>query len=200
MKRALGLLALAVTASLALGPSRVAAESICPANPEGGAFMKRFLITQVDIEAPARAVWDVLLDFGLYAEWNPFVTRASGAASVGEKLAVTIQPPGRRAMSFDPTLLVVDAPRELRWLGRVGLPRIFDGEHFFVLEPRGESQVRLVHGECFHGLLVPFLWKSLDTDTRAGFEQMNHALRERAEALFEKEGAGASLTQREERP
>ena len=85
-------------------------------------------------------------------------------------------------MSFEPTVLVADTARELRWLGRVGLPRIFDGEHSFTLEPRGRDGVRLVHAECFRGLLVPFLWRGLDTDTRSGFEQMNQALKKRAES------------------
>lgn len=143
--------------------------------------MARTLTTQIEIAAPARVVWGILLDFEHYPEWNPFVKEISGTARVGSRLDITVQPPGGRRMSFEPTVLVADAPRELRWLGRVGLPRIFDGEHSFVLEERGEERVSLTHSECFRGILVPLLWKGLDTDTRAGFEQMNRALKQRAE-------------------
>jgi hypothetical protein len=161
-------------------PSRAGAESICPDRPEGTTLARR-LTTGIDIDAPAQVVWQILLDFERYPEWNPFVKGISGKAAVGERLALTVQPPGGRAMGFEPTVLAADAPRTLRWLGRVGLPRIFDGEHSFVLEPLAKDRVRLIHAECFRGILVPFLWKGLDTDTRAGFEQMNQALKERAE-------------------
>ena len=163
----------------ALAPA-ASGESICPADP-GGTPLARLLTTQVEIDAPAQVVWDILRDFERYPEWNPFVQQISGAATVGSRLALTVKPPGGRAMSFAPTVLVADAARELRWLGRVGLPRIFDGEHSFVLQPLGRERVRLVHAECFRGILVPFLWRSLDRDTRAGFEQMNQALKQRAE-------------------
>lgn len=166
--------------ALALAPA-ASGESICPAEPEGTALARR-LTTQVEIEAPAQVVWEILRDFERYPEWNPFVQEISGAAAVGSRLALGVKPPGGRAMRFAPTVLVADPARELRWLGSVGLPRIFDGEHSFVLEPLGRERVRLVHAECFRGVLVPFLWSSLDSDTRAGFEQMNQALKQRAES------------------
>ena len=39
-----------------------------------------------------------------------------------------------------------------------------------------------VQREEFRGVLVPFFWKSLDTHARQGFEAMNAALKQRAEA------------------
>ncbi len=174
--------ALAVLVLLAAGATPAGGETICPA--EGSAaFLKRMLTTRVEIDAPAQVAWDVLLDFERYGEWNPFVTEISGAATPGGRLAVTVRPPGRGATRFEPVVLAADTPRELRWRGSVGVARIFDGEHSFVLEPLGAECVRLVHAECFRGILVPLLWRSLDTDTRAGFEQMNAALRARAETI-----------------
>ncbi len=49
------------------------------------------------------------------------------------------------------------------------------------LEPTAGG-TRLVHSERLTGILVPFLRKSLDTQTFAGFEAMNAALKARAEA------------------
>ena len=180
VKRAPRIRALCLALLAPMLPCVAGAESICPDHAEGSALSRR-LTTSIDIEAPARRVWEILLDFERYPEWNPFVREISGTAAVGGRLAITVKPPGGRAMSFDPTVLAADAPRELRWLGRVGVPRIFDGEHSFVLEPLGAKRVRFIHAECFRGILVPFLWGSLDTDTRAGFEQMNQALKQRAE-------------------
>jgi hypothetical protein len=47
----------------------------------------------------------------------------------------------------------------------------------------GEQPENLVQHEAFKGVLVSLLARSLDKNTLRGFEEMNEALRERAEAL-----------------
>lgn len=84
-------------------------------------------------------------------------------------------------MMFRPVVLVAEAERELRWLGRFLFAGVFDGEHRFQIEPLSDRRVRFMHSEALSGLLVPFFWRSLDTQTRKGFEEMNQALKLRAE-------------------
>ena len=86
-------------------------------------------------------------------------------------------------MRFSPVLLEAEAGRELRWQGRLLLPGVFDGEHSFVIEPLGERKVRFIQSERFNGLLVGLFRTSLDRDTRRGFEDMNRALKLRAEQV-----------------
>ncbi|SJZ92490.1 hypothetical protein SAMN02745126_02892 [Enhydrobacter aerosaccus] len=124
-------------------------------------------------------MWDELIDFATYPDWNPFICRLSGEASVGARLAVTVQPPGRRAVTFKPTVLAATPGRELRWLGRTVLPGLLDGEHGFVLEPKAGG-CRLRQQETFSGLLVPLL-SDLLADTERGFIDMNQALKHRIE-------------------
>jgi hypothetical protein len=123
----------------------------------------------------------VLTDFPAYGAWNPFVLSVAGEPRAGTRLTVRIQPPGGRAMTFRPTVLVARPPAELRWRGHVLMPGLFGGEHDFILEPLGSNRVRFVHRETFRGLLVPLLRRSLEPRTRAGFEAMNRALKARAE-------------------
>jgi hypothetical protein len=85
-------------------------------------------------------------------------------------------------ITLRPTVLAVDAARELRWLGHFLVRGLLDGEHHLAIEPLGASRVRFVQEERFSGLLVPLLAKSLDTHTLPGFEAMNRALKARAEA------------------
>ena len=142
----------------------------------------REIRTQIEIDAPPSEVWVVLTDFACHAEWNPFIRSITCGLEQGAQLAVSIQPPGRKAMTFKPKLLNVVPNEELRWLGRLLLPGIFDGEHIFELRAIDGGQcTRFVHREEFGGVLVPLLWKGLDTDTRRGFEEMNRALKERVE-------------------
>ena len=143
--------------------------------------MAKQLHTQIDIHASRERVWEVLTDFAAYPEWNPFITQAHGAARVGEQLTNRMQPVGGRAVTLKPTVLQATPGQQLRWLGRVVGPGIFDAEHTFTIEPVGDGQVRLVQQEQFRGLLVPFMSRSLDRHTLPAFEQMNQALKRRAE-------------------
>jgi hypothetical protein len=71
--------------------------------------------------------------------------------------------------------------RELRWLGRLGVPGIFDGEHAHEVEALPGGRTRYVQQERFRGILVPFVGGILRA-TEEGFRQMGDALKERAEA------------------
>jgi len=139
------------------------------------------LRTEIDINASGERVWRVLTDFGAYGEWNPFITSISGEVRRGARLKVRVQPSGGRGMTFRPTVLAADPDRELRWIGRLLLPGIFEGEHAFQITPLENGRVRLRQQETFRGLLVPLLRWLLDGQTRAGFEAMNRALKERVE-------------------
>jgi hypothetical protein len=125
-------------------------------------------------------VWAVITDFAGYAEWNPFIRRIAGELREGARLEVRIQPPQARATTFKPTIRFVEPNRELRWLGRLLLPGIFDGEHSLSIEPLESDRSRFVQSERFSGILVG-LAKGTLQKTDSGFEQMNAALKDRVE-------------------
>jgi hypothetical protein len=138
------------------------------------------LLTEIEIEAPAEKVWQVLTTFEKYPEWNPFITRINGELRNGARLAVHMNPPNGREMTFSPTVLEVRENKELRWLGKAGAG-MFNGEHKFAIQPVNEKRVRFLQSEKFTGLLVGLMGKKFDADTRQGFEEMNIALKNRAE-------------------
>lgn len=104
-----------------------------------------------------------------------------GAATVGQSLNVFIKPPGAGGMRFHPTVLVVTHGREFRWKGKLLVPGLFDGEHYFKLEPQPEGGLIFHQGEQFSGMLVSLFKKSLDGATRQGFVAMNEAVKLEAE-------------------
>jgi hypothetical protein len=142
---------------------------------------KRELATEIEIDASPEKVWKMLTDFEGMADWNPYIVSISGNLTPGERLRVRLKQPNRKAFDIKPRLLTVSPGRELRWLGKLGIPGVFDGEHIFEIYPIGDRGVRFVQRERFSGFLVPLLWNMLDTDTRDGFEQMNLALKQTAE-------------------
>lgn len=138
------------------------------------------LFSEIEIKAPAEVVWDELVDFSAYPQWNPFIRRISGKAVVGKRLEVYLQPPEARGMVFRPTILRLQPNHELRWLGKLWIGGLFDGEHIFTIEQLSENHVRFIQREVFTGLLVPLLRGTL-RKTLNGFNEMNRALKERAE-------------------
>lgn len=95
----------------------------------------RRIETTIAINAPAARVWAILTDFAWMPSWNPFVKSISRDPAQAAQLSVFIAPPGKSGMRFKPTALSVRPEHELRRLGRLFIPGIFDGEHYFALEP-----------------------------------------------------------------
>src|SRR5262245_17160619 len=119
----------------------------------------RTLHTEIGILAPAERVWSILADFPRWADWNPFVTKIEGELRVGADLVATLWPPGGKAMVFKPRVVKLEPDRELRWLGALFVPGLFDGEHGFRVVPETEGRCRFEQFESFSGLLAsPILW------------------------------------------
>jgi hypothetical protein len=143
-------------------------------------MMGRRIDTEIYIDANPASVWHVLTDFPAYPDWNPFIRTIEGQAIQGTRLSVSIQPQGGKPMRFCPEVKAADDAARFSWTGRVLMRGLFDGHHEFELHSHGHG-TRLLHRECFSGLLVPLVWNKMEPSTRAGFEAMNRALKERAE-------------------
>lgn len=143
--------------------------------------IRHHLETRIHICATAQQIWNVLMDFERYPEWNPFIRQLQGLAEPGQTLRVEVLPEGGKPMKFKPKVLVVQPAHELRWVGHFLFKGLFDGEHYFRFEPHADG-VMFVHGENFRGLLVPLMRRILQQKTLPGFVAMNDALRQRAES------------------
>jgi hypothetical protein len=139
----------------------------------------REIQTEIEIEAAPGEVWRVLTDFGAFPEWNPLVKSARGELRAGARLEIFVQVPDGPGMKFTPEVLRVEPGRELRWVGRLPL-NLFNGEHFFKLEPAGAGRTRFVHGERFTGFMIPFMNSAIQK-THRGYLLMNEALKARVE-------------------
>ncbi|MEM6804083.1 MAG: SRPBCC domain-containing protein [Bacteroidota bacterium] len=137
------------------------------------------LRTHIMIKASPTKVWEILMDFETYGEWNPFVLSIKGIAGVGEKLNIHIG-----GMKFRPKVLSLDPNQKFVWLGHLFLPGLFDGKHSFELEEQADGSTHLIHSESFTGILVPVFKNQLLGQTKAGFEAMNEALKARVEEII----------------
>lgn len=141
-----------------------------------------FAAAAIDIDAPIDLVWNVILDFPKYAEWNPFIVastapkaptpgtafrldvkwRNGGGASSGE--IVTESAPYTLSYRFTGPLHAIGAVRCVRWQK---------------LEARG-NVTHYSTREDFRGWLTMFLPMK---NVQDGFDRHAAALKARAESL-----------------
>lgn len=145
--------------------------------------MEKEISTQIHINAGPERVWQVLTDFERQGQWNPFVRSITGHVAEGHRIKVVLGPQGSKPMTFRPTVVAYEPNRAFRWLGHLGFPGLFDGEHSFELLENGDGTTTFLHKEQFRGILVGLIAKKLDADIRAGFESMNRALRQQVEEV-----------------
>jgi hypothetical protein len=139
------------------------------------------LNNELEMNASAERVWQVLTDFASFPQWNPFIQRVSGELKAGKRLEVQIQASRTPGTTIRPLVLKVEPNHELRWVGRWPIPGILNDEHIFTIEPLDTNRVRFTQREIFTGLLSPFHARSRNADTRRGFREMATALKLRAE-------------------
>lgn len=134
--------------------------------------LTRTVHTELLLDATPEAVWAAVTDFSGYAEWNPVLTHAEGDTRVGSTVHLRL----RFGLTV-PLRCEVDTcepGRRLRWFG--GVAGMMRGYHYFDLQEAADGGTRLLHGESFSGILVPFVWPFITSKIDAAYADMNAAL------------------------
>lgn len=146
----------------------------------------REIRTEIEIDAPPAAVWEVLTDLDAYEAWNPHVVAASGDLSLGSSLDITVRREGVRDRSMTVTVTELFPELHLVWVGKLLSATLFEGRHVFELEPLDDGRTRLVNREEVRGLLAGLI---VTDDPEVDYEKMNEALKERVERAVPKQAA-----------
>ena len=137
--------------------------------------------SEIEIASYPESVWKILTDFATYDQWNPFINKIIGLPTEGSKIDIYIETHSGKNRKYSPRITKVEEGRELRWFGKSSLPGFLNAEHIFTIEELQPESVRFIQREVFDGLLTRLFGKGLDTDVMQGFQDMNDALKKRAE-------------------
>ena len=140
--------------------------------------------SEVEIHNYPESVWGILTDFATYEQWNPFINKIVGLPKQGEKVEIYIETPSGKKRRYSPRITKVEEGRELRWFGKSSLPGFLNAEHIFTIEELQPNHVRFVQREVFDGLMTRLFGKGFDKEIRQGFNEMNNALKKRAERIM----------------
>ena len=130
----------------------------------------------VDIDAPAAAVWAVLVDVARWPHWDSGVLDVTGTVAPGAKVAVRVAAnPGR---AFPVRVVRLDAPTAMTWRG--GMPLgLFTGTRTYRLTPT-DGGTRFVMREEYTGPMAGLVTRSIP-DLQPSFEQFAAGLKARVE-------------------
>lgn len=139
----------------------------------------------VEIDAPAAFVWDVLLDYPHYPQWNPYTQAVATTLVVGSPIDLTLPKPdgGEGTWVSREYIRVVEPPRLLRYDTGDTFPGLL-GVRDQVVTPLSAERCSYRTFETFTGKYADAVFEAQREYVKNGFDSVAHALRERVEALL----------------
>lgn len=134
--------------------------------------------TTTEIDAPCTVVWEVLTDFTNYHSWNPFIKSAEGVARMDVPLRLQLP-----AGYFEPRITQLQRTRTLQWTGTWLTPGMLLATHRFDLRTTINGGTKVVHTQQMRGFAAVLAEKDLKRTVKQGFEEMDKALKMRAENM-----------------
>jgi uncharacterized protein YndB with AHSA1/START domain len=146
-----------------------------------------FLIESVtvEIDAPATAVWDVLIDCARYPEWNPYTVRVDTTLEIGSVIDLHLPDPAKPGETFlnREYIRAVDAPKYLRYDTATEIPGMHAVREQWVTDLGGcRSSYRTT--DLFSGDIAGWVYERQGAWVKAGFDSVCAALKARAETLY----------------
>lgn len=137
--------------------------------------------TEIQIAASPSVVWNILIDFNHWQEWNPTVSQASGAATLGSKLHFTMQCEGpRNGAKYSPIVTKIEEAKSLHWHAKMLTDSLMGNDKVFELKEVSDGTL-LIHKEIFSGLLTKLFWSKMSPGIPPMLELMNSALKKKSE-------------------
>lgn len=142
----------------------------------------REIRTEIDIAAPPEKVWSLLADINRWDEWSPIIHQATGVASLGAMLEITMvgKEEGKDGPRYHPEIIEFDVPNYFRWRAFMMTGWLMTNDKVFELKETSTG-TRLVHIEAFSGMMVPLFWNKLNGHVPVMLNSMNEALKSLAE-------------------
>ena len=110
----------------------------------------RQIKTEIEIRASTERIWELLLNFENYPQWNTFIRSISGNSAVGSRLKlVIVSPLNNSTNTFYPVITQNFENEHFAWnrklYGHMGI--LFTATHKFTLRPISDTRTLFVHEE-----------------------------------------------------
>lgn len=141
-------------------------------------FTKFEISSVIEINQPPETVWAAIINFEQYDKWNTQLEFLDGDVRPEGTLHLKLTAEGADPYEFKPVISHWEENKKFAWLARTGLPRVFDGEHFFELTDIGNGKTQLLNREEYRGVMSQIIRRlPMMKNAPAGFEKMNAELK-----------------------
>jgi uncharacterized protein YndB with AHSA1/START domain len=139
----------------------------------------------VEIDAPAAFVWDVLVDYARYPEWNPYTIAVETTLRIGDRIDLTLpNPDGTEGTILNREYIrVVDPPHHLQYDTGEEYPGLLAARDQWITE-LGPDRCAYHTTDTLNGELADLVLEMNGDWIKAGFDSVAHALKTRAEQLL----------------
>jgi uncharacterized protein YndB with AHSA1/START domain len=139
----------------------------------------------VTIAAPVTFVWNVLVDYQHYPQWNPYTIHVSTTLTIGDPIDLTLPSPDGSATTFvnREHVRIVDPPHHLQYDTGNEMPGIFAvrDQWLTALDPH---HCEYHTTDTINGKYADVVVDRTGAWVKAGFDSVAHALKARAESLW----------------
>ncbi|WP_235738644.1 SRPBCC domain-containing protein [Nocardioides alcanivorans] len=137
----------------------------------------------LEIEAPAATVWQVLTDFDAYGTWNPFARKARCDLRPGGTIDMQVVLVGQRPMRQREFINSVDPGRGFSYSMKPAPGGLLRSRRDQEVVDLGDGRSRYTSRFRIEGPLAPVVSILLGRALRRGFDGNVAGLKERAESL-----------------
>lgn len=137
---------------------------------------------EIVINAPAELVWEILLDFESYGEWNSFCPVADGEPEVGSALAMQVDL-GNGLQKQVEYITNIEPGHSITWSmeNKPGDP--IHADRTQRITPIDENSCRYISVDEFSGEAVPQMMEAMAEAVERGFNLCAQGLKEQAEDM-----------------
>ena len=137
----------------------------------------------IEIDAPAARIFDILTDLAAYPEWNPFTPRIESTLELGAPvdMQVRLRHPTklRRQVEY---VTANERPHKLCWGANIGARFLVRADRCQLLTPIDATRTLYTCRDDLSGWLTPVVIQFFGPAMQRGFEDCALALKKRAEA------------------
>lgn len=137
---------------------------------------------EIEIDAPAERVFDILTDLDAYPQWNPFTPRVESTLRPGDPVHLYVRLRGERLSHRVEYVSRNERPTSLCWGAAIGARFLLTAERCQTLTRIDERRTRYVNEDVLQGWLAPLAMRLYGPAMQRGFEAVAIALKKRAEA------------------